>query len=113
MVPHNDGYFYSLQQGENIGIFGYMEKNPSQYRQNAEILKALGHPIRLCIVTGLLSGQRNVSEMVECTGIAQPTISQHINVLKAAGIIEGVREGNQILYSVVNKTAEGVVKNLE
>ncbi|MFP4015191.1 MAG: ArsR/SmtB family transcription factor, partial [Chitinispirillaceae bacterium] len=70
-------------------------------------------PIRLCITTGLLSGQHNVSEMVECTGIAQPTISQHINVLKAAGIIEGVREGNQILYSVVSRQAEKIVKSLE
>lgn len=85
----------------------------ASHRKKAEILKALGHPIRFCIVEGLISGEQNVATMVNCTGVPQPTVSQHLNILKAAGIIEGIREGNQIVYSVVNKDAQQIVKALK
>ena len=90
-----------------------MNKHPSNYEHHAALLKALGHPVRLCIVSGLMSGERNVSTMVECTDIAQPTISQHLNVLKAAGIVEGVRGGNQIVYSVVSKEVKKILQVLK
>ncbi len=85
----------------------------ASHRKKAEILKALGHPIRFCIVEGLIAGEQNVATMVNCTGVPQPTVSQHLNILKAAGIIEGVRDGTQILYSVVNKDAQLIVKALK
>jgi ArsR family transcriptional regulator len=85
----------------------------ASHRKKAEILKALGHPIRFCIVEGLISGEQNVATMVNCTGVPQPTVSQHLNILKAAGIIEGVRDGNQINYSVVSKEAQLIVKTLK
>lgn len=59
------------------------------HKQKADLLKALGHPIRFCIVEGLVSGEQNVATMVDCTGVPQPTVSQHLNILKAAGILEG------------------------
>jgi DNA-binding transcriptional ArsR family regulator len=84
----------------------------ASHKKKAEILKALGHPIRFCIVEGLVAGEQNVATMVNCTGVPQPTVSQHLNILKSAGIIEGVRDGNHILYSVVNKEAQQIVKTL-
>lgn len=83
------------------------------HKNKAKILKALGHPIRFCIVEGLLAGERNVATMVECTGVPQPTVSQHLNILKAAGIIEGEREGNQVLYSVCGKEARKIISALQ
>jgi ArsR family transcriptional regulator len=85
----------------------------ASHKKKAEILKALGHPIRFCIVEGLIAGEQNVATMVNCTGVPQPTVSQHLNILKAAGIIEGVRDGNQILYSVVNKDAQQILKAMK
>jgi DNA-binding transcriptional ArsR family regulator len=79
------------------------------HKQKAEVLKALGHPIRFCIVEGLVNGEQNVATMVHCTGVPQPTVSQHLNILKAAGILEAVRSGNQMLYSVVNPEAKKIV----
>jgi ArsR family transcriptional regulator len=79
----------------------------------AEILKALGHPIRFCIVEGLLSGEQNVATMVNCTGVPQPTVSQHLNILKSAGIISGQRVGNQIHYSVKNPDAKKIIQSLK
>ena len=82
------------------------------HHTKADILKALGHPVRYCIVEGLVAGQQNVGMMVHCTGVAQPTVSQHLNILKAAGILEGHRDGNQIHYSVCSEEAIKVIKAL-
>lgn len=79
----------------------------------AAVFKALGHPIRYCIVEGLYkNNERNVATMVECTNVPQPTVSQHLNILKAAGVIEGKRVGNQILYSVCNEEVKKILSFL-
>jgi DNA-binding transcriptional ArsR family regulator len=82
-------------------------------KHKADILKALGHPIRYCIVEGLLSGERNVAALVECLGVPQPTVSQHLHILKAAGVIEGLRIGNEMHYSVCNPEAVKIVEALK
>jgi DNA-binding transcriptional ArsR family regulator len=83
------------------------------HKHKAEILKALGHPIRYCIVEGLAGGEQNVATMVECTGVPQPTVSQHLNILKAAGILECERAGNQMHYSVCSAEARKIVTALK
>jgi DNA-binding transcriptional ArsR family regulator len=83
------------------------------HKQKADLLKALGHPIRYCIVEGLVSGEKNVATMVNCTGVPQPTVSQHLNILKAAGVLEGTRCGNEIHYSVVDSEAKKIVLALK
>ncbi|MDH4129686.1 MAG: metalloregulator ArsR/SmtB family transcription factor [Spirochaetota bacterium] len=75
------------------------------FRREAEILKALGHPIRLKILYGLLSGKCNVSNMQECLGIQQASLSQHLSVLKHVGVIEGERDKNQIIYDITSSFA--------
>lgn len=75
----------------------------------SEIFKALAHPTRSKIVAGLiLKNECNVSKMVEGLGIPQPTVSQHLNILKSARIIEGYRNGNQICYKVVNEQVKKI-----
>jgi ArsR family transcriptional regulator len=83
------------------------------HKQKAELLKALGHPIRYCIVEGLLSGEQNVAALVDCLRVPQPTVSQHLQILKAAGILEGRRVGNEMHYSVVNADARKIVAALK
>ena len=76
------------------------------YNEMADLLKVLGHPARLCIVDGLLNNEGcNVTYMQSCLNIPQSTVSQHLSKLKAAGIIEGRREGLEIKYKVVNQVA--------
>ncbi|MBV4421670.1 metalloregulator ArsR/SmtB family transcription factor [Clostridium tyrobutyricum] len=78
-----------------------MNKNFKGYTEKAEILKVLAHPVRLCIVRGLLEkGQCNVSYMQDCLEIPQSTLSQHIQKLRTAGIIKGTRNGLEINYKV-------------
>jgi len=83
------------------------------FDENAEILKALAHPIRLCIVEGLLNcGGCNVSNIQNCLNIPQSTISQHIAKLRSLGIISGERNGLEIIYKVVNPKAEAIINVL-
>ena len=86
-----------------------MSINISEYNSISEILKALSHPYRICIVRGLIGKKCNVSTMQECLGISQSNVSQHLAKLKSAGIIEGRRSGNEIYYEVVNKTAINII----
>lgn len=79
----------------------------------AELLKVLAHPMRLCIVRGLLNeGSCNVSGMQECLRIPQSTISQHLAKLRAAGVIAGTRDGVEVHYTVVSQEAERLVRAL-
>ena len=82
--------------------------------KTAEIFKALSAVTRLKIVVGLIEKHEcNVNKMAEGLGIAQPNVSQHLSILKNAGIIEGYRKGNQICYKVVNDFVIKIVNNLE
>ncbi len=70
----------------------------------AELLKVLAHPVRLCIVWGLLhNGCCNVSHMQSCMEVPQSTVSQHLGKLRQAGIIEGERNGLEITYRLKDK----------
>ncbi|XOQ59054.1 MAG: Winged helix-turn-helix transcriptional regulator [Clostridium sp.] len=90
-----------------------IDKNFKKYSQKAEILKALAHPVRLCIVRGLIEkGKCNVSYMQSCLDIPQSTLSQHIQKLRTAGIIEGKRNGLEINYSVSNQMVVRLIKVL-
>lgn len=83
-----------------------------EHGDKAALLKALGHPVRFCIVEGLLSGERNVATMVDCTGVPQPLVSQQLNILKSAGILTGTRRGNQVNYKVCSKEARKIIMSL-
>lgn len=80
----------------------------------SEIFKALAHPIRLKIVCGLIKKEEcNVSIMVEKLEIPQPTVSQHLNILKNAGVITGYKKGTQVCYKVTNEVVKKIIKTLE
>ena len=81
-----------------------MEMNMKQYNEVAEILKALAHPVRLCIVRGLIEKDGcNVCHMQECLGLPQSTTSQHLQKLRTAGVIVGKRKGLEVTYQVCDQ----------
>lgn len=78
-----------------------MDMDMNKYNEIAEVLKALAHPVRLCIVRGLIEkGGCNVCHMQECLGMPQSTTSQHLQKLRSAGIISGQRKGLEVNYQV-------------
>lgn len=83
-----------------------------KFDQEAEILKVLGHPVRLKIVAGLCTKECNVKHIWECLELPQATVSQHLALLKNKGIIEGTREGVEVHYSVINPLAKKLIELL-
>ena len=79
------------------------------FSRESEILKVLGHPIRLKIVAGLMSQSCNVKKIWECLGLPQATVSQHLALLKNKSIISGRREGVEVFYKVTSPEAQKII----
>lgn len=67
-----------------------------------ELLRALAAPVRIAIVLQLRESERCVHELVDALGVTQPLISQHLRVLKSAGVVHGERSGREVLYRLVD-----------
>lgn len=63
------------------------------YEMQAEICSALANPVRLQILDLLAGGEKNASELLEVLGVPKANLSQHLAVLKDAGIIQARKEG--------------------
>lgn len=85
-----------------------------EFVKEAELLKVLGHPVRLKIIAGLLEKEECcVKDMWECLEMPQATVSQHLTLLKHTGIVESYREGINVRYRVIDKRIEGILKALK
>ena len=72
---------------------------PAEKLRLAQMLKALGNPIRFQMMETLAErGECITAEIVETTPLAQSTVSQHLKVLKQAGLIRGEIEGPATCY---------------
>lgn len=67
-----------------------------------ELLRALAAPVRIAIVLQLRESQRCVHELVDALGVPQPLVSQHLKILKAAGVVAGERSGREVLYRLAD-----------
>ncbi len=75
-----------------------------------ELLKALSAPVRIAIVTHLHTrGPLCVHELVDALGVAQPLVSQHLRILRAASIVEGRRRGREVAYLLVDEHVAHIV----
>ncbi len=82
-----------------------------QVTQKADLLKAISHPVRLCIIRGLLNEPGcNVNRIKGCLDMPQSTISQHLAKLKSAKIVYGKRNGLEVNYYVINEDAKRIVE---
>lgn len=69
--------------------------------QLAAIAKALAHPARIQIIQLLLARQSCIGcEITDEVGLAQSTVSEHLRILKAAGIVTGALERPRVCYSL-------------
>lgn len=84
-----------------------------EIKHKAGILKAISHPVRLCIVKGLMTvGDCNVTTIQNCLDLPQPTVSQHLAKLRDLGIIEAERHGVEIRYQVIDSDVIRVAEAL-
>lgn len=68
------------------------------YRAHADLCKVLTDPKRLIVLDALRSGERSVGELAATLGIALPNASQHLAVLRSAGLVDGRRVGTTVRY---------------
>ena len=64
----------------------------------SSVIKALAHPVRLIIVDLLKDGEKRFWEIKKAFGADKSTISKHLSVLKAAGIVSSRRHGGDMIY---------------
>jgi ArsR family transcriptional regulator len=73
----------------------------------ARMFKALGNPVRVVILRQLASGERCIcGDIVAALPLAQSTISQHLKVLKEAGLILGEVEGPATCYCIDHESLD-------
>lgn len=80
------------------------KKFSNKHEELSKKFKALSHPARVKLVEGLMEKEFCVGEIQESLSISQPNVSQHLKVLKEAGIIRGRREKTRICYSIADET---------
>lgn len=70
-------------------------------QEAAEVLKTIGHPVRLEILELLdEGGEHNVTAIYEALGLDQPIVSQHLGLMRDKGIVASRREGVNVFYRV-------------
>ena len=72
-------------------------------RQRAALIgRALADPKRLCVLETLADGEASVSELSTCVGCQVPNMSQHLAVLRSAGLVTTRREGSTVYYRLAD-----------
>ncbi len=88
-----------------------------KYKDESELLKAFAHPVRLQIIELLLLGLHkegcSVNSIQKILDIPQPTISQHLQILKNKGIIDGSKKGVEVCYKVKDKRVVKILQILK
>jgi DNA-binding transcriptional ArsR family regulator len=64
----------------------------------ASVCRTLSHPVRISIVHLLAEGPREVGRIARDLHISQPNASQHLAVMRTAGLVEAVRDGREVSY---------------
>jgi DNA-binding transcriptional ArsR family regulator len=78
----------------------------------ALLLKSLAHPARLLVLCRLVEGEATVTELQSLGTLSMSALSQHLAVLREAGLVETRREAQAIHYSLADSPALGVMKAL-
>ncbi len=75
-----------------------MPTSQSVDRVVAEVFKALGHPARVRMLRALVGGEKCVCDLVEAAGLGWSTVSRHLSIMKAAGVLSDEKRGKQVIY---------------
>jgi len=76
------------------------EKKQLVFEKQAEIAKAIAHPLRIAIVDFLKDGEQCVCDIAEYVGSERSNVSRHLSVMVNAGILEHRKEGLKVIYKL-------------
>ena len=71
-------------------------------QRTANVARALSDPKRLCVLETLATGERSVGELSRDVGCQVPNMSQHLAVLRSAGLVTTRREGTTVIYRLAD-----------
>ena len=74
----------------------------TEYERTAVVGRALADPKRLCVLESLAVGELSVSELAGRVACQVPNMSQHLAVLRAAGLVTTRREGSTVFYRLAD-----------
>lgn len=77
----------------------------------ADLFRALGHPLRVVMLSQLAEGPLGVSELQARTGAPQPLVSQHLRVLRLGGLVYAERAGHAVVYRIADDHVAHVVRD--
>ena len=83
------------------------------YQEKGELLKALGHPVRLKMVEGLMKNECNVNKIVKVLNLPQSTVSQHLGILRKSGVLQAHKQGVKTSYCVIDKKIKEILRILK
>ncbi len=70
--------------------------------RSAAVARALADPKRLCVLETLAGGERSVGDLSRDVGCQVPNMSQHLAVLRSAGLVSTRRDGSNVFYRLTD-----------
>ncbi|NLG37976.1 MAG: winged helix-turn-helix transcriptional regulator [Clostridiales bacterium] len=81
-----------------------------RYKAPAEVLKAMAHPLRLCILMALYEQEgTSVTALRDQMRAPQSTVSQQLGILRRAGLVSAERTGKLVSYRIADSNIRGIV----
>jgi DNA-binding transcriptional ArsR family regulator len=74
------------------------KKKSLLFERQAEIAKAIAHPLRVAVIDFLKDGQRCVCDIAEHVGSERSNVSRHLSVMVNAGVLDSRKEGLKVFY---------------
>jgi len=86
----------------------FKDISPETVEIIATRFRALGEVSRLQLIRALQTGEKNVTELVEITGLSQPNVSRHLAILVSVKIVGRRKSGLNVLYRVIDESLNDI-----
>lgn len=82
-------------------------------QRSAAVARALGDPKRLCVLESLAAGELSVGELAARVVCQVPNMSQHLSVLRAAGLVTARRDGSTVYYALTDERVLDAYRSIQ
>ena len=80
--------------------------------QMGDVWKALADPTRREILSMLKERDMNAGEIADCFDMSKPSISNHLSILKNAGLVDSTKKGQNIIYTISTSVFEDILSTI-
>jgi DNA-binding transcriptional ArsR family regulator len=91
------------------GIESFVMPAPERVETAAARMRLLGDPTRLRILCALVQGESDVGCLADLAGAGGPTVSQHLAKLRLAGVVKARREGQRMVYELLDPAVRALL----